>query len=406
MEDLLTAGGSAGEPDGALTRSMALALQAERLCALGYPLQGRQLAMDAFGQAQPPDNDIFFLPEFIVVRLVACDLAAGDWAEAQELLAGYADTSFGSAMVSFSGAAYVVMGYIAVRQGKLADALELLTTGLEALRDSDPQQMFRLCAAMAYYVAATQGRDAEADRLRQDYEVWGERGMHLVTAFARDFLAAGDEHLRSDGSGIAALHRSAEEAAQQDARYLELNALAMALALGDTTRLERLADVAGSVEGPWAAALAVYCSALSDGSAEQHLRAGDALYAASVFQLASDSYSAALASLDRSRNRELAAMARAGIARCNEELGHAGSEAQPDTVAPILTKRERNIVGLAATGLSDRMIADKLQISVRTVEGHLYRCYLKLGIAGRDELAAAAGLSEDAAIRGNGSPGK
>lgn len=406
LEGLLAAGSSSGEPDGALTRSMALALQAERLCALGYPLQGRQLAMDAYGQVQPPDNDIFFLPEFIVVRLVACDLAAGDWAEAQQLLAGYADTPFGSAMVSFSGAAYVVMGYIAVRQGKLADALELLTTGLEALRDSDPQQMFRLCAAMAYYVAATQGRNAEADRLRQDYEAWGERGMHLVTAFARDFLAAGDEHLRGDGSGIAALNRSAEEAAQQDARYLELHALTMALALGDTTRLERLATVAGSVEGPWAGAMAEYCSALADGSAEQYLRAGDALYAADVFQLASDAYSAALASLDRSRNRELAAMARAGIARCNEELGHAGSEAQPDTVAPILTKRERNIVGLAATGLSDRMIADKLQISVRTVEGHLYRCYLKLGIAGRDELAAAAGIAEDAATRANRLPGK
>jgi DNA-binding CsgD family transcriptional regulator len=99
-------------------------------------------------------------------------------------------------------------------------------------------------------------------------------------------------------------------------------------------------------------------------------------------------------------------MARAGVARCNEELGHAGSEAQPDTVAPILTKRERNIVALAATGLSDRMIADKLQISVRTVEGHLYRCYLKLGIAGRDELAAAAGIVEDTANGDTRKPGK
>ena len=404
LDELLEAGGWAGEPDGALTRSMALALQAERLCALGYPLQGRQLAMEAYGQAQPPDNDIFFLPEFIIVRLVACDLAAGEWAEAQQLLDGYSETSFGSAMVSFSGAAYVVMGYIAVRQGKLADALELLTTGLEALRDSDPQQMFRFCAAMAFYVAAAQGLKTEADRLKSDYEAWGERGMHLVTAFARDFLAAGEEHLAGDGSGLAALHRSAEEAAQQDAAFLELNALAMALGLGDTTRLERLRELAGTVEGAWAAALAEYCGALSSGSAELYLRAGDALSAASVFQLASEAYAAALASLDRSRNRELAALARAGVARCNEELGQAGSEAQPDTVAPILTKRERNIVGLAATGLSDRMIADKLQISVRTVEGHLYRCYLKLGIAGRDELAAAAGLAEDPGVPTKKSP--
>ncbi|WP_144406329.1 helix-turn-helix transcriptional regulator [Arthrobacter sp. SPG23] len=406
LDDLLAAGGSTGESGGALTRSMALALQAERLCALGYPLQGRQLAMDAFGQAQPPDNDIFFLPEFIVVRLVACDLAAGEWDEAQQLLAGYAETPFGSAMVSFSGAAYVVMGYIAVRQGKLADALELLTTGLEALRDSDPQQMFRLCAAMAYYVAAAQGFKAEADRLKSDYDAWGERGMHLVTAFARDFLAAGDELLAGDGTGIAALLRSAEEAAQQDAKFLELNALAMMLGLGDTTRLERIRELAGAVEGTWAAALAEYCAALNDGSPELFLRAGDTLCAASVFQLASDAYSAALTFLDRSRDRELAALARAGIARCNEELGHAGSEAQPDTVAPVLTKRERNIVGLAATGLSDRMIADKLQISVRTVEGHLYRCYLKLGIAGRDELAAAAGLVEDPDAGPGTPPGK
>lgn len=406
LDDLLAANAAAGEPDGALTRSMALALQAERLCALGYPLQGRQLAMDAYGQVQPPDNDIFFLPEFTVVRLVACDLAAGEWAEAQQLLDGYAQTSFGSAMVSFSGASYVVMGYIALRQGKLAEALELLVTGIEALRDSDPQQMFRFCAAMAYYVAAAQGFKAEADRLRSDYEAWGERGIHLVTAFARDFLAAGEELQAGNGSGIAALHRSAEEAAQQGAGFLELNALALAMSLGDTTRLGRVQELAGSVEGAWAAALAEYSAALADGSAELYLRAGESLFAASAFQLASDAYAAALTSLDRSRNRELAAMARAGIARCNEELGHAGNEAQPDTVAPILTKRERNIVGLAATGLSDRMIADKLQISVRTVEGHLYRCYLKLGIAGRDELAAAAGLGEDPPVKAKPAPGK
>ncbi|GAP54740.1 oxygen regulatory protein NreC [Arthrobacter sp. Hiyo6] len=102
-----------------------------------------------------------------------------------------------------------------------------------------------------------------------------------------------------------------------------------------------------------------------------------------------------MTSLDRNRNRELASLARAGISRCNEELGNAGQDTQAEPMAPVLTKRERNIVSLAATGMSDRMIADKLQISVRTVEGHLYRCYLKLGIAGRDELAAVAGIISD-----------
>ncbi|MGB8254662.1 MAG: helix-turn-helix transcriptional regulator, partial [Pseudonocardiaceae bacterium] len=53
-----------------------------------------------------------------------------------------------------------------------------------------------------------------------------------------------------------------------------------------------------------------------------------------------------------------------------------------------LTQREREIVTLAASGLSNRQIADRLVVSVRTVEGHLYRACAKLGASDRAELAA------------------
>ena len=47
-------------------------------------------------------------------------------------------------------------------------------------------------------------------------------------------------------------------------------------------------------------------------------------------------------------------------------------------------------MALALRGLSDRQIAAELQVSVRTVEGHLYRSYAKLNIKGRDELRSVA----------------
>ncbi|HWR47028.1 MAG TPA: helix-turn-helix transcriptional regulator, partial [Pseudonocardiaceae bacterium] len=53
-----------------------------------------------------------------------------------------------------------------------------------------------------------------------------------------------------------------------------------------------------------------------------------------------------------------------------------------------LTHREREIVTLAAGGLSNRQIAQRLVVSVRTVEGHLYRAGAKLGVSDRAELAA------------------
>ena len=53
-----------------------------------------------------------------------------------------------------------------------------------------------------------------------------------------------------------------------------------------------------------------------------------------------------------------------------------------------LTVREREIANLVAAGLTNRDIADRLTVSVRTVEGHLYRACIKLDIADREELAA------------------
>jgi DNA-binding CsgD family transcriptional regulator len=48
--------------------------------------------------------------------------------------------------------------------------------------------------------------------------------------------------------------------------------------------------------------------------------------------------------------------------------------------------REREIAMLVAAGLSNRQIADRLVVSVRTVEGHLYRIFAKLDINSRDQL--------------------
>ncbi|MBB4664035.1 ATP-binding protein [Conexibacter arvalis] len=54
-----------------------------------------------------------------------------------------------------------------------------------------------------------------------------------------------------------------------------------------------------------------------------------------------------------------------------------------------LTPSERRIAGLAAEGLSNRAIAEREFLAVRTVELHLTRSYRKLGIDSRARLAAA-----------------
>ena len=57
-----------------------------------------------------------------------------------------------------------------------------------------------------------------------------------------------------------------------------------------------------------------------------------------------------------------------------------------DSVAVALTARESQLVGYARQGLSNADIADRLVLSVRTVETHLYRAMLKLGVGDRRDL--------------------
>ncbi len=83
-------------------------------------------------------------------------------------------------------------------------------------------------------------------------------------------------------------------------------------------------------------------------------------------------------------------------ARAREELRAAGEEGAgaAGPVAERLTVQELRTAELAAAGLSNREIGQRLFLSHRTVSSHLYRIYPKLGISGRSQLRAALADSQ------------
>jgi DNA-binding NarL/FixJ family response regulator len=77
--------------------------------------------------------------------------------------------------------------------------------------------------------------------------------------------------------------------------------------------------------------------------------------------------------------------------RATRELLATGATSRkrvPDT-RDNLTPQERQIALLAACGLTNRQIGEKLFVSHRTIGSHLYRVYPKLGVATRAQLATA-----------------
>lgn len=90
-------------------------------------------------------------------------------------------------------------------------------------------------------------------------------------------------------------------------------------------------------------------------------------------------------------------VASGGTAMCAEVLDRLILETQPSVPNPgagtrwaLLTQREREVVALIATGLQQKQVANRMGISIKTVQTHLVHAMDKLEIHDRVELARYA----------------
>jgi DNA-binding CsgD family transcriptional regulator len=83
--------------------------------------------------------------------------------------------------------------------------------------------------------------------------------------------------------------------------------------------------------------------------------------------------------------------ARPWVARAGNELHATGQTRRKNvyTSAGVLTPQEREIALMAAAGMSNKQIGERLFLSHRTVGTHLYRAFPKLGITSRAALRDA-----------------
>jgi len=202
---------------------------------------------------------------------------------------------------------------------------------------------------------------------------------------AEAWLAAADGHVTG---GISLALEVADLAKGAGQRAVEMLALHDAARFGDQSSLHRFVEVAGSIDGDLAQASATYATALlaSDAAevysaAKQFERIGALLPATDAAAQAALLFQAAA---DRSRAMEAGATAARLAAAC----GGVRTPALELVSEPLpLSPREREIANFVARGCSNRDIAERLVVSTRTVEGHIYRACIKLDVSDREGLA-------------------
>lgn len=363
-------------------------MRSEVLRAAGRSESAQRIAEEGRKLLETSDHQPLFLTEFLLRREVGAALDAGNWPKTENLLSSFAEFSEGS-MATFGGWLQSQRGLALIMQGRLDQGLRCLLPAIESLSERDPQLTLPLTIAAAAFAAARKGEGGLAGTLLLRYrQLSGGSLCGLDHATACIFEAAARDLLeRRSAEGPERLRPFAAPSSTSSATC-QLLALSLSVDMGCREDLLQIAKLTEDMEGIWAAAWNTYANAYIAAAPEAYLTAGEFLRDAGMIRLARESFAEASALFAGAGNKRGARVAAAQRDDCGEELRtETRSVSAVSAANSRLTRRELDIVMMAIQGLTDRQIAERLMVSVRTVEAHLYRSYAKLGIRGREQLS-------------------
>jgi DNA-binding NarL/FixJ family response regulator len=355
---------------------------------LAMPVAGRgdefePIAARCRAEQKPTDG-------MIRVMVRYCDVLAltsiGELDLADRRVAEYAQFSSAGQRLGWA-IAKIAAGLVAASRGKFPDAVSSIEQALAAQAAEDPlpwQLPARVLLVKAY---AALGSTDQAERVLAD-----------AAEHTGQFMALHDPQLMIAKSWLAAakglerraleLARAAADAAHQSGQYaVEAEALHHAARFGDPAVAGRLVELAPHVHGRLVSVQARHAAAVAaaDGAALDAVST-DFEDAGLLFS-AADSAAQAASLHDQAGQRRRSMESAAHALQLATECGGASTPAIKSAARPLpVTSREREIATLIAAGLSNREIAEQLNLSIRTVEGHVYRTCFKLDVADRDEL--------------------
>ena len=316
--------------------------------------------------------------------------ALSDWCDSQPDL------------VAFRGRCLVYRAEILQLRGAWQDATSEAQRAYERLSDPPGQP----AVGAAYYrqgeLYRLRGEFRRADEAFRQAAEWGRRPE---PGLAQLRLAQGRVE-----DAESAIRRALDEAEDRVTRSALLSAyVEIALAAEDTvaarTAADELAEIADGFGAPLLHAVCAYVTGAVV------LAEGDALTSLAVLRDALAAWQALDAPYEAARARVLIASAARKLAdeetaeaetqaarEVFERLGaapdlislDAASGAAPATETGSLTPRELQVLGLVATGMTNRAIAANLTISEKTVARHLSNIFGKLGLSSRAAATAYA----------------
>lgn len=360
---------------------------ARALCYTGRTTTALEILRAAHEPAERRVADFPRVGAWIAAHEVMALFLDGQVAEAGALIEPFYEPIMRAGDDNARGVVALVIGRVKVMQGLADTARHWMREAVAAMGVSDSAGYLPWALAILGQTEAMSG-DAEAARLALDE---GRAAARLSTAlFEIDFALGEIWTLHATGRDTDAVLLGAEMAerlAEQPVMESLLRHSTLRFGADPKPVATRLAEIATNCESELPQLLAAHAQAESDadgapleGLAGRFDELGMHLLAAESATRAASEHQRAGMRAAASRTAALADRYWATVEATPTAKVTEGVEVTP------LSRREREVANLAAAGLTNAQIAERLSVSVRTVESHLYQTFAKLGLDGRDQL--------------------
>ncbi|MFC7446635.1 helix-turn-helix transcriptional regulator [Rhodococcus daqingensis] len=280
-----------------------------------------------------------------------------------------------------------LLGKLELARGRLAEAGRRLEEATSGPGRSNPQWRVLANLLLAQCLALSGRRIEAMAAVERAEDAFGENTAlyRADLGITRSWLAAGSGDL---GRAIGLARRAADHASELGLFAVAAEAVHTAVRFGDRACGARLTALSNMVDGSLIAPMTTQAIAAEAADGYGLLSAAAQFDHLGSRLLAADAFAQSAAAFRRTGNRraELRASTRAyTLARM---CGDACTPAILAAAGPLpLTPREHEVAVLAAARLTNHEIADRLAVSTRTVEGHIYHIYMKLDVPDREGLA-------------------
>jgi DNA-binding CsgD family transcriptional regulator len=379
-------------PDGdQRTRVVRAIAGAPALAATGRTAEACRVAESGYADHVALGDELAIAhPAMHIVNQVFALTEAGRLAEAEQLARVGAEIVASNrvpiAQIFFASS----QGRVAILQGRLATARRYYAeaAGLaEASLFAGPRRLVLSGLALAHALLGEADAAVRVLAERAAGPAFGFRGPEQQLADAWTAIAS-----RQPKQGAQLFLQAASLAASTGHRTNEAWVLHDLMRTTGEDTSGRLRELADACDSPLVSARARHAAATRAGDVGELAGAADDFEALGAMLLAAEAASGAAEASSRAGDRRAAtaALRRAGVLAAACE-GAATPGLLPAPGAVPLSGREREIVVLAAEGLTSKDIAERLYLSVRTVDNHLQHAYAKLGVSSRAGLAQALG---------------